>query len=80
MMNVLRYSRAVALLIGSAWLLPACQSGTSQHALIEFQGATMGTTYSVKVMAVQRQEVATVSAEVAAEVDQSANRELITAS
>ena len=48
MMNVLRYSRAVALLIGSAWLLPACQSGTSQHALIEFQGATMGTTYTVK--------------------------------
>ena len=50
MMNVLRYSRAVALLIGSAWLLPACQSGTSQHALIEFQGATMGTTYTVKLV------------------------------
>ena len=50
MMNVLRYSRAVALLTGFAWLLPACQSGTSQHALIEFQGATMGTTYTVKLV------------------------------
>jgi len=32
------------------WLLSACQSGTPQRALTELQGATMGTTYTVKVV------------------------------
>ena len=49
-MNVLRDSRAMGVLIGMVWLLSACQSGTQQRALTELQGATMGTTYTVKVV------------------------------
>ena len=51
-MNVLRYSRARALLIGIACVLSlsACQSGTPERALTTLQGATMGTTYTVKVI------------------------------
>ena len=49
-MNVLRDSRALGVLIGMIWLLSACQSGTPQRALTELRGATMGTTYTVKVV------------------------------
>jgi thiamine biosynthesis lipoprotein len=51
MMNVLRYSWAMPLLISIVWLLSACQSGTPQRALTELQGATMGTSYTVKIVA-----------------------------
>ena len=51
MMNVLRYSRPTALLISIVWLLSACESGTPQRALTELQGATMGTSYTVKIVA-----------------------------
>ena len=48
----MRYSRARALLIRIAWLLllSACQPGTQERALTTLQGATMGTTYTVKVV------------------------------
>ena len=51
MMNALCYKPTVALLIGVVWLLSACQSGTAQRALTELQGATMGTSYTVKIVA-----------------------------
>lgn len=50
-MSVLRYSQVMVLLIGIIWLLSACQSGTPQRALTELQGATMGTSYTVKLVA-----------------------------
>jgi thiamine biosynthesis lipoprotein len=37
-------------LVSSIWLLSACQSGTPQRALTELQGATMGTSYTVKLV------------------------------
>jgi len=41
---------AIVSLSISVWLLSACQSGTPQRALTELQGATMGTTYTVKIV------------------------------
>ncbi len=49
-MNVLCDNRVMGVLIGIVWLLSACRSGTPQRALTELQGATMGTTYTVKVV------------------------------
>jgi len=40
----------MALLISIVWLLSACQSGTQERALTALQGATMGTTYTVKIV------------------------------
>ncbi|MGI9320901.1 MAG: FAD:protein FMN transferase [Thiogranum sp.] len=53
MMNLLLYKRAMALLISIVWLLSACQSGTQERALTTLQGATMGTTYTVKMVELQ---------------------------
>jgi thiamine biosynthesis lipoprotein len=41
---------AIVSLSISVWLLSACQSGAPQRALTELQGATMGTTYTVKMV------------------------------
>ena len=41
---------AIVSLSISVWLLSACQSGTPQRALTELQGATMGTSYTVKIV------------------------------
>jgi len=51
-MKVLCDSRAMALLISIVCLLllSACQSGTRERALTTLQGATMGTTYTVKLV------------------------------
>lgn len=50
MMNLLRHSRTMALLVSVAWLLSACQSETHERPLTTLQGATMGTTYTVKMV------------------------------
>ena len=50
MMNELLTNRAMALLIGIVWLLSACQPATPPRALTELRGATMGTTYTVKLV------------------------------
>ena len=49
-MCLLLSSRAIALLISIAMLLSACQSATEERLLTTLQGATMGTTYTVKMV------------------------------
>jgi len=50
-MKLLLDKQALVLLISIIWLLSACQSGTQERALTEFQGETMGTSYTVKIVA-----------------------------
>jgi thiamine biosynthesis lipoprotein len=49
-MNLLRHKSAIVLWISLTWLLSACQSGSQDRALTTLQGATMGTTYTVKMV------------------------------
>lgn len=49
-MNLLRHKLAIVLWISLTGLLSACQSGSQDRALTTLQGATMGTTYTVKMV------------------------------
>jgi len=76
-MTIWRYRRLLVLL-GSVWLLSGCQSGTPQRALTELHGATMGTSYTVKLVELAGELEA---AEIQAEIDvilENINRQMST--